>query len=58
MTGSIGGELRMADMTTGAQDRSSGVRNKDVRSLAFSADRNRLAVVTSVRDKPDGADSR
>ena len=52
ITGAVGGELRMIDVTTGSQTGHSELENEDVKSLAFSADGNRLAVVSSIRDSP------
>ncbi len=48
------GELQMTSATTGVQTARLVLENEDVKSLAFSADRNRLAVVGSVTDSPSG----
>ena len=48
------GGLQMNNATTGAQTAGVVLENEDVKSLAFSADRSRLAVVGSVRDSPSG----
>jgi RNA polymerase sigma factor (sigma-70 family) len=48
--GDLGGLLQLLSATTGAETASVLLRDEDVKSLAFSSDRKRLAVLSASRD--------